>query len=320
MGLVAPIMLTNLLLLPFLLLLTACGSSGKRTPPAVPRSASQLLAEKADLYARLLPARLGPSGFLYTEQCDSALFSGLLQAAAPELGTDIRSARDESGQWHRRPVSMTECYQAGLSKSSISRDMFTGILWALFASGDLESARSTLQYARDNNYIMGSGDPARIALMPNLTRVLANIVHNLGGDSSAEQSLPTSYPVDLVDYEAHIQMWQILLDARIHGGVTAEQMDVIRDKYTRYPMNPIYVAAYHKYTDGDQTEATQLLLNEAMYPADRLPDHTNSCDYWPLSRDPAHPDAGWGPCDRLPEGRAEANGAELVVIYRLIIQ
>ena len=57
-----------------------------------------------------------------------------------------------------------------------------------------------------------------------------------------------------------------------------------------------------------------LLLNTAEWPADRLPSTKEHCDSWPVMRDYKQND--WGPCRPY----KEHTGAELVVIYELIIK
>lgn len=311
------------LLLSIIWMIAACGTQPRRTPPH-PGGNSQVTAlqEKSNLYVSLLPERLGPSGFLFTEVCDSLLFSGLLASAAPELGIDISAARNTAGQWFRRPVSMPECYtefQEGRrgSRSTISRDMFTGLFWWLYTQKQAGLAENTLQYARDHDYVMGQGDPSRISLMPNLTRQLANIVSSLTGQSQDEDNLPVTYATELTGYELHILTWQILLDARIHGGITDRQLEVLADAVTRYPANPLYQAAYHKYTDGNQSEAIRLLLDTGHWPADRLPhSETEHRSAWPLEDDPG---PMWEP-GIIEDWKPQPSGAELVAIYRLVIQ
>jgi hypothetical protein len=197
--------------------------------------------------------------------------------------------------------------------------MFTGLLWAMHERNMLSDAEKLMQYARDNNYIMGRGDPARVALMPNLTKQLGDIIFALGGGDSGERSLPTTLTTGLTDYEAHLQVWQIVLDARLNGGITEEQLQILQQFTVLYPENPIYQAAFHRFSDGDQTVATELLLNGRSWPADRLPDYRESCSYFPLSRDPAHPDAGYSPCGKQ-DSKAEPNGADLLIIYHLLIK
>src|SRR5690349_11473466 len=86
------------------------------------------IEEKLLLYLTLAQDQRDGDGFIEWKNCDSLLFSGLVGAFDAPGDLVIEAARDENGAWHRRSLGHQECYPH-LSKSTVSRDMFVGLLW-----------------------------------------------------------------------------------------------------------------------------------------------------------------------------------------------
>jgi hypothetical protein len=61
-------------------------------------------------------------GFIYSDQCDSVLFSALYAISGANV--NLKAAQEKPGKWQRRPIS-SPCYPKD-SGSEISRDMFVG--------------------------------------------------------------------------------------------------------------------------------------------------------------------------------------------------
>jgi len=304
----------HFLLLLILTLLACCGRHSKPEPLAVDADLAARVNQKVSTYESLLPAHQDQHGFIMTSHCDATLFSGLLGAAIPG-SVDLLAARGPDNRFYRRPLgTYPECYESGSSKSTISRDMFIGILWHLWVNRMSEDVRLLMTNARNNDYIMGSGDPSRISLMPNLTKLLAEMDYRLNGRDSDERYLPTIWTKGLVDYEAHLQVWQILLYGEVFGFIDGFQKARLLEHYERRPDNPLYAAAWARWISGNWNPALAALDNPR-WPADRLPTSRDYSTDWWIQRD--------DPSDLLPdlEGpEIQHTGAEIVVIYNLIIR
>ncbi len=317
---------TKFLLL--LLLICNCSRSGlPDTTSNTDRSLIPAVEQKVNLYVDLLQEqRLGPDGFINYKTCDSANASGILGAAIPGL-VNLPAARAADGSWRRRSLALPDCYFStpeelgalGGSGSSISRDMLTGIMWWIWKNNRLDLAIDMMEYARSHNYIMGSGDPARVLLMPNLTKLLADIIYQLSNKEvdylSERLLLVPVYSARLADYEAHIQMWQILLDGEVNGGLRPSEFNVIRAQYERRSDNPLFAAANARWISGDFTRALRDLL-DPRWPDDRLPERSEYCtDIWIATDNPAE----LLPCTESSLARFHPSGWEVVVIYKLVI-
>ena len=304
------------------LFLWSCSNVGK--PESHPDFASirTQIGNKAELYEQLIPDVSGPDGFLATKHCDSVLFSGLYGAGNSNV--NLLAARAPDGTWRRRTLALPDCYFStqeerdaagvGGSRSSISRDMFVGIIWWLWRHGDREGLRQILDYAIANDYVMGQGDPFRTGLGTTLSSIIAEAIYSLSSGNInylKHRLFPRTYASGLKSYEAHLQVWLIVLEAEITGRVTNTMYNRLREHVLRQPNNPLYQAAWAVYGTGSLELTGNILLDEDKYPSDKLPTH---CSSWPINND--NPEV-WKPC--APGSDTESTGAELVAIYRLVL-
>jgi hypothetical protein len=264
-----------------LLFLLACGTH----KPSQPHSSAGLdaLKEKHSLYTILNDHARDGDGFIYTEHCDSTLFSGLLGVVRPVL---LEAARDADGQWFRRPVIYKECFANKESASTISRDMLLGVMvWAWF-NKRLDVALDLLKYGERNDWIMGEGERSRTFFSPNLRATLAEIIFRLGGPNyRAYRALPVIFSQN-EDYGAHLTMVHIFLRGEMFGSVSTSERNLITWHHNRSKQqNAFFTYLFHKYNGGDQTETINILLNESYFPADRLPTTDDTCVDWRWQRD-----------------------------------
>ena len=271
------------------------------------------LAEKSETYLDLIQYKKDQHGFIMTDKCDSLLFSALLSAA--ENGKAyILAARDSTGAWHRRPNH--DCSPTiGNSRSTISRDMILGLFWHLWRAKDLQTAIELMDDLRSNAYkLRGQGTLGELLVNPSMVSTLAHIILKLGGPR---------YPIELSaradfgkqpGFIAHLTVWHILLRGEVWGELPQKHVDILSYHMQRQPMNPLFQAAYHKYSDGDQSAAVGLLLDSEEWPAELLPTNQQHCSEWPIERDYTEKD--WGPCAQ----QKHHTGAELPIIYELVIK
>lgn len=298
--------------------LTSCGKFVKpKKKKDVP--AAELLAAKQDLYVNNIATHQDEYGFILTDECDSLIFSGLLSAARPDLNINIAKAEDvsDSGnvQWFRRPNH--DCGPAfDNSRSTISRDMIVGLMWHMWRNKDVDMAVRLMKDLRSRTYYLrGEGTVGELLMTPAMMQTLAEMIFRMGGPTyDVERALPAIFSVTESGFVAHLTTLHILLRAEIYGGIFASDRAILKAYYEREPKNPLFSAAVHKYTDGDMSEPVGLLMDNGEWPNDRLPTTSNHCDNWPIQR--TYDEKNWGACSPL----KEHTGAELVVIYNLIIK
>jgi hypothetical protein len=96
------------------------------------------------------------------------------------------------------------------------------------------------------------------------------------------------------------------LDKQFRGGYTLAARAVIENHSQRQPNNPLF-----QYAAGNVAGAVDLLLQESVWPADRLPESSDRFSPWVLERDD-------GP-DWQPGGKPKKHsGADLLFMVYLI--
>lgn len=242
----------------------------------------------------------------YPESCDGLLFSSL-DAVARGTEIDITAAEGEPGQWFRNPGQA--CYPQG-SASDISRDMLLGLMVYSVHFHRLDILENLWTYGQDHNWKMGRGDD-RTVLTPASIGRLARAIRYLGGADHPER-LISDIPSVVPGFEGHLSLLGIMLDARTEGGVSPLDLQALRSLASQMPDNALAQALLHKYTDGDQTTATRLLLET--WPADRLPTSADWCEEWRVQR--ADQDPGLQSCSTQ---AVTHTGGDLLFVASLIL-
>jgi hypothetical protein len=296
-------------LLTILLIVTACGRAEVRSSGYSP---AQALRDAYSTIAEQNAQLRDPNGFIDVEHCDSLLFSSL-NAVGADITIDIYSARNEQGQWFRRPLDYPECYASGFSKSSISRDMLLGLMWYLWSTRDLQGLQALYDYGEERNWIMGEGDSARINLRLGLQTTLEAAIRRLKGDRLPLIELADPFLGSPTGYEAHLQVLHILLRGEIYGSLSQSTAGKLLEQHKRQPRNPLFAYASARYVTGDYALAERLLLG-GIWPLDRLATSEDYCSPWPIERDDG---ADWLPCN---QGKLHSNGDWLFVARLLLRQ
>lgn len=269
-------MLSRILLVVFLLL--GCGQH--RSPSQHTTSPKEALQAQYTLYHSR-----APRGWDAAQGCDSLLFVSLQQVGLDRSAT-IEIARNDVGQWFRFPDLKDD---SSLCSSDISRDMFMGLFSYMLHFHRLDLAEDLWNYGVDHAWKMGEErlEPnTRTVFTPATISLLAGIIHALGGQDHPERFLPTVYNTE-PGYVSHLTLLQIWLQGQLHDGLTDEELDTLRTIRGHMNLNPLVHALIHKYTDGNQTEATRLLLN--IWPQNRLPTTADWSEEWRLQRSDTDP-------------------------------
>jgi len=285
-------LVVNVLLSLSLFLLAACGNEGHKPKPSL--SSSEKLARQVVFYQEEIPQFQDAYGFIHTDRCDATLFSGLLAASGMEV--DMEAAEASPGQWLRRPASYSECFSEGRSRSTISRDSLLGVMWWAWRAKRLDVLERIYAYGESNSWVMGDGRSAGVdtIFLPAYIGLLAQLIEKLGGESRPIASALPETLTECEAYSCHIQSLRLLLRAEVNGSMPSNHLETIQNTHKRYPENALFSYIVHRYTDGDFSEAIDLLLKH--YPADRMPTSQDYCASWPMQENGG--ELNWLPCDK----------------------
>lgn len=277
------------------------------------------LKTKYDKYLKLLPTQQDFYGFVDSKHCDSLLFTGLL-GCDPNVKVYIEKAMGQPGQWFRRPIYNSygeldfkkECFTCGQSKSTISRDMILGLCYYIYYNKRLDLSEQLIKYALKNSLIIGKAVDfstlfGRCFLSPGLLSTLAWISYRLGGPSRPWlRHLPQFESKSVVDFQAHLSVLHILLRAQLTGKNRHKKL--LEAHYNRQPKNPLFCIA-----TGRKEQAETILLDNSLFPEDRLPTTHDRYVNWLPMRDDGK--------DWLPDLSSPAtchSGADYIFLYWLL--
>lgn len=291
------------------LLLVACGK--KHAVVKYEGDVAQLRV-KRDHYIALSNAQGRPDGFV--RGCDGLLFTGL--GAAGGLTANIQQAEVEPGHWLRRPISHGPCYffdnwDIFVQSSEISRDMILGLLEYAIKKQDWDIGARIVAYAKRHGNTLGEGATSRTSVTPQLYGTLYEMVYKNGGENNPTRFIPLALPKDLEGYEAHLLILHILLRYQLTG-ITDGMSDTVEVYANAHPQNAFFQAVKGLKT-GSQEEALALLMDGAVFPADRLPGSDEYCEPYRWQRDGG---ADWQPC---PLEAKIHSGADFIFVASLIL-
>lgn len=200
-------------------------------------------------------------GFIHSDQCDSALFSGLISAGGAPV--DIKAARDEKGQWFRTPYK--DCYENEIndiqssrrSKSTISRDMLIGILWSLYKTEDADALRELKTYAKKSKWIMGQGPIDRTFMTPNMRETLYNLL------DQEYKGLIKGWVDPINDYDRHVVALNIALRGEKNGSISESAFDLIKKFEKIDQKNTLYKYIIARYSDKSQEQTIRMAIEQS---------------------------------------------------------
>jgi hypothetical protein len=303
---------------PLLLTLLVACSATKHAPQATSNSLTDVL-EKHDRYVEYAKAMQDEYGWL-PSKCDGLLFNSL--AAFSGFPVNPLMAEETSGRFRRHP-DFNDCKPGSGAKSTISKDMFRGLWLWLWQQQDVETFRRIYEYGDLNDWVMGEAEDdesfyGRVLLTPAMIFELKKMIDalELKLTGIVWKSLEETFLRD--SYAAHLHILNIYAAAQING--KTDDVKTLKAYAEREPRNALFQAIYHKYSDGDQTAAINILMDESLFPADRLPTSAdNYCSGYLWQRDMDEKDiAGfeyWKPCPH--EGQTHP-GIDLMLVAKII--
>lgn len=250
------LMLSAVLLFAGLMIYLASACAPEHPPHRLPpgERLAGLWAEFSDEAAQLS----GGSCWLVTGG-DGALWSG--KYAAVSSCSDYGAAEVEPGRWLRSPGYVPESPSQGWS--SWSRDMGEGFLTYALQRGDLGALERHERYGRGHAWKMGIplGD-GRAVYSGNMLAYLYSGIKFLGGADTVAAEIPTAYDSGLVDYESHLAVQGIWLHGKARGGVTAHELNILREQAERDRADPLFAGVLAQYS-GEHEAAVEVCLGGA---------------------------------------------------------
>lgn len=291
------------------LLLPACGPKHEARSTS---SDTTALQAQFDTYHNLAPRGWEASE---ADQCDSLLFVALQHVGLGDDAGPLTDAQGVPGHWYRLPALMQD---KSVCDSDISRDMIQGLLVWMWEYRQLDLATQLWSYGASHAWKMGEERvtdrvDTRTVMDPQQIGLLADVIHALGGADHSERLIPAVFSTD-PGYVSHLTLLHLYLEGELHGNsLTDQQLSALRTIANTEVSNPLAQALLHRYTDGDQTVATNLLLGT--WPAARLPTSSDWCDIWRTQR--ADGDSGLSPC---PMQDHTHPGGDFLFAARIILQ
>ena len=270
------------------LMLCCCGSVGKISPQTADKTALEI---KFDNYLKWSNDRVNNGDWLPDTECDGLLFNGFWATIGGKANILLAHDASDFGKWYRSPSHT--CYPEH-SKSSISRDMFLGLSFWIYANRRLDLIEQIISYGKNHRdflgqWIMGEGDISRTAIRSNFQGTLFEIMWQLGGHNSDARNNQQLWNPTIKGYESHLQMMHIFL--RQHLGMTTQPyvIEILKNQEKLHPRNALLKAILKKDQD-----AIAILMDENLFPNDRLPSSSDRCGFYLWQRDGDSKD--WLPC------------------------
>lgn len=257
-----------------ILLFVSCG----KHEPKKPTQVNPDVVAKAELYKSL------QKGWAHGVGCDSLGFTALCKLSGGCGDVVITDAEGEPGRWYRNPGK--ECYPNS-SKSDISKDMFVMLLPYLYASDDKQNIQEIYDYGQKNGWVMGRGYLSRTLLTPPLIFLLEQMLGRWGVESDIKETTKAGF-------EKHLDAIYLINKWMVNKSIDSLQLAQIQKYKDENPSNALMQAIYHKFTDGDQSDAIAILLDESLFPRDRLPTAKDRCEEYLWQRNYGD---DWKPCD-----------------------
>lgn len=259
------------------ILLFSCSKKKEVEPTFIDSS----IKVKADLY------RSSSLKSWTHSKCDSLGFTALCKLAGSCQEADLFQA-EENGRWYRSPEK--NCYDLGESKSDISKDMFVMLFPYLQATENKGAMKRIRGYAVSHNFVMGRGELSRTLITPSMLWMLNSMI-----DGSPYVAQVQEEKLIKEGFEKHLDAIWILNKSFLKEGISQSDYEVLRTLAEDHPRNALFQALKSKFSDGNQEKAIAILLDERLFPSDRLPTARDRCEEYLWQRDEQPKD--WEGCD-----------------------
>ena len=208
-----------------------------------------------------------------SDDCDAIIWQAVY-AGSPLVNETIELA-EENGRFYRTPRKNCWTKEQGDNgaKATTSRDgAIAGIFPFAWLTQDLQLLERHAKYGKANNWKMGEPlSDGRVIYTPQLIGLLYQMIYALGGENNPNRLWPSTYPKNLKDYEAHLQVKSIWLRGEIAKknnsgdaipkpqtsltyGISQVMYDRLLEHAQREPQDPFYQYVLGLYS-GDMQPA-----------------------------------------------------------------
>jgi hypothetical protein len=239
---------------------------------------SNLIVEKAKTYVSL-NEEMKPNQGIMKGDCDWLLHNAIAYLSGIGTYETILSAQDDDGRLWRTPER--DCLSSGRSKSTVSGDMVLGFILATTVKGHHAALEKFIEHAEQSEWFIGDHDGSldgqrRVSISSQLQALAYRARHFLTGEKHWKMDVPTVYsPVK--GFQAHLQTLTILTNAIVNKGMTQVEVNTLKSQLENDPKNALFAAILARFTDGDFAVAQKVLLDESLFPSDRLPSAKDRC-------------------------------------------
>lgn len=283
-------------LLGTLLINGACQKRNNAPVPPKEKTKWDEVTAKKELYISLGKSLRDEKGWY--PGCDGLLWNSLARySGVPDI--NIYLAEETPGGW-RRTWNFEQCRPGAHDESAscISRDMFRGVFVPLLSEKNIDALKRIRSYGQDHNWFMGCAKDYVTAI----SRTYFNPLIRNQLDRMIDPSVPKPFQkVEEDDFEDHLAFLDIYAEYLIYGKLEDGELSKIKKFAEKYPRNAIYQGFWHKFSDGDQTVATEILLDTTLFPMDRLPKDTDRFSDYIFQRDQ---NENWQPCNPDPNAQS----------------
>jgi len=259
-----------------ILAIFSCSKKGAKEPTVV----NSAIVAKAELYKSL------HNGWAHGAGCDSLGFTALCKIAGGCIDANITDAEGEPGRWYRN-TSKT-CFDEGKSASDISKDMFAMLLPYLYSTGDKQNLEEIYAYGKSKGWVMGRGPISRTVMTPPMIYMLQMMINKVE---------PIEVTKSKAGFEKHLDVISFYSQTLYKNGMDVTDYETLRRYVEESPRNSLMQSLLHKYKDGDQSKAIEILMDQTLFPSDRLPTPKDRCEEYLWQRDETTKD--WGSCDKV---------------------
>ena len=228
------------------LLISGCGYVDKIKPTEEVNNNAEMLA----LYnERLAEAKSWDDGWPVKDDCDGLVWAGVACMAGLDVNLELAF---DGGRPYRTPAKT--CFEEGRSRSSISNDGMVAAIGCLKVAKLKEMAR----YGENNNWVYGDPWPdglGEVYLKPWFQGLLGRAT----GENKSYSKIPLTLVYSPEDYPAHIQTLAMIKQEQLTGGLSSENIALLKKYHERDPGDYLIRSVYARYNRGVTEPFTDVL-------------------------------------------------------------
>lgn len=281
----------------------------------------EMVKAKADLYISKQSKVADKLGWI-GPKCDSLFYTALMTAsggayAKVELGED----KTQPGKWYRD--NLHECFSNRVfgktpsATSTIDEANFLGLLFWAQQKREAKKLENIIVYSELSNWQVGEAIDPETAwvdtkIKTNLQSTVFLVRDTVAGRAAAKDQWQL-YDTDSIGTKAFNEGLEIYMRIVANKKATKEEKNWFKFHHNRQPKNPFYAAVYGVLENTRKNQAVDILMDESVFPSDRLPSSANRCADFILNVDSNDP--SMKPCSKA---RRKHTGLDLILVHAIL--